>query len=148
MKWFDTITSQNYFTHNGNTQIQNDGLAMGAPSSGLISELFLQQMEYVHLTCLSTKHKIIDYFRYVDDILLIFDSNHTNIQTILNDFNVIHPKLKFTAEIETDNKINYLDVIIHRTPTDRKMSIYRKPTFTDRIIPYTSNHPTQHKSQQ
>ena len=24
-------------------------------------------------------------------------------------------------------------------------SIYRKPTFTDTIIPYTSNHPTQHK---
>jgi hypothetical protein len=25
------------------------------------------------------------------------------------------------------------------------VSIYRKPTFTDTIIPYTSNHPTQHK---
>ena len=102
-------------------------------------------MEHVHLARLSTKHKIIDYFRYVDDILLIFDSNHTDIQTILNDFNAIHPKLKFTAEIETDNKINYLDVTIHRTPTDWKMSIYRMPTFTDTIIPYTSNHPTQHK---
>ena len=144
MKWFDTITSQNYFTHNGNIQIQNDGLAMCAPSSGLISELFLQ-MEHVHLARLSTKHKIIDYFRYMDDILLIFNSNHTDIQTILNDFNAVHPKLKFTAEIETDNKINYLDLTIHRTPTDWKMSIYRKPTFTDTIVPYTSNHPTQHK---
>ena len=97
MKWFDTITSQNYFTHNGNIQIQNDGLAMCAPSSGLISELFLQ-MEHVHLARLSTKHKIIDYFRYMDDILLIFDSNHTDIQTVLNDFNAIHPKLKFTLD--------------------------------------------------
>jgi len=26
-----------------------------------------------------------------------------------------------------------------------KTSIYRKPTFTGTIIPYTSNHPTQHK---
>ena len=24
------------------------------------------------------------------------------------------------------------------------MSTYRKPTFTDTVIPYTSNHPTQH----
>ena len=116
MKRFDTITSQNCYTHNGKRQIQNDGLAMGAPSSGLISEIFLQQMEHVHLARLSTKHKIIDYFRYVDDILLIFDSNHTDIQTILNDFNAIHLKLKFTAEIETDNKINYLDVTIHTEP--------------------------------
>jgi len=41
--------------------------------------------------------------------------------------------------------INYLDITIHGTPTDWKMSIYRMPTFTDTIIPYTSNHPTQHK---
>jgi hypothetical protein len=142
MKWFDTITIQNYFTHTGNIQIQNDGLTMGAPSYGLISELFLQQMEHLHLAHLTTKLKI-DYFRYMDDILLIFDSNHTDIQTIFNDFNAIHPKLKFTAEI--DSMINYLDITIPRTPTDWKMSIHRKPTFTDTIIPYRSNHPTQHK---
>ena len=118
---------------------------MGAPSSGLISELFLQQMEHKHLKRLSTKHKIIEYFRYVDDILLIFYSNHTDIHAILTDFNELHPNLKFTAETETDNMINYLDMTIHRTPTDWNMSIHRKPTFTNTIIPYTSNHPTQHK---
>ena len=100
MKWFYTITSQNYFAHNGNMQIQNDGLAMGAPSS----ELFLQQMEHVHLARLSTKHKIIDYFHYVDYILLIFDSDHTDIWTVIDDFNAVHPKLKFMAEIETDRQ--------------------------------------------
>jgi hypothetical protein len=57
----------------------------------------------------------------------------------------LHPKLNFTAEIETGNKINYLDITIHRTPTCWRISIYRKPTFTDTVIPYTSNHPTQHK---
>jgi hypothetical protein len=81
---------------------------MGAPSSGLISELFLQQMEHVHLPRLSTKHKIIDYFRYMDDILLIFGSNHTDIQTVLNNVNAIHPKVKFTAELKTDTKIKLL----------------------------------------
>jgi len=40
--------------------------------------------------------------------------------------------------------INYLDTTIHKTPTNWMVSIYRKPTFTDTIIPYTSNHPTQH----
>jgi hypothetical protein len=142
MKWFDTITSQNYFTRNGNIQIQNDVLVMGAPSSGLISELFLQQTEHLHLAHLTTKLKIIKYFCYVDDILLIFDSNHTDIQTVINDFNAIHPKLKFMAEIKTGNMITYLDITIHRTPTDWKISIYKKPTFTDAIIPFTSNHPT------
>jgi hypothetical protein len=125
------------------TQIQNDDLAMGTPSSGLISELFLQHMEHLHLAPLSTKLKIINYFRYVDDIPMMFDSNHTDTQKKLNDFNAILPKLKFTAELETNNRINYLDITIHRTPTHWRMSIYRKPTFTDTIIPYTSNHPIQ-----
>ena len=94
---------------------------------------------------LSTKHKIINYFRYVEDILIIFDPNHSIIQAILADFNTLHPKLQFTAETEKDNAINYLDVNIHRTPSGWKTAVYRKPTFTDTIIPYTSNHPPQHK---
>jgi hypothetical protein len=42
-------------------------------------------------------------------------------------------------------KINYLDITIHKTPMSWKTSIYRKPTFTDMIIPYSSNHLAQHK---
>ena len=38
-----------------------------------------------------------------------------------------------------------MDFSIQKTPHNLRTSIYRKPTFTDSIIPYTSNHPTQHK---
>jgi hypothetical protein len=94
---------------------------------------------------LSMKHKIISDFRYVDNILMIFDLNHSSIQTILADFNTLHPNLQFTAEMEENNTINYLDITIHRIPTNWKTVIYRVPTFADTIIPYTSNHPSQHK---
>jgi len=134
LNWYDVITQQNYFTTYNEILIQRNGLAMGAPTSGLISEFFLQNLEHLHLTNLSNKHKIINYLHYVDEILLIFDFNHTNIQNILNDFNAIQPTLKFTAQTETNNSINYLDVTIHKTPQKWKISIYRKPTFTD-------NHP-------
>ena len=85
------------------------------------------------------------YYYYVDDILIIFDPTHSSIQTILDDFNTLHRNLQFTAELEENNTINYLDINIQKTPTNRKTAIYRKPKFTDTIIPYTSNHPTQHK---
>jgi len=42
-------------------------------------------------------------------------------------------------------RAHYLDVNIHRTPSSWKTAVYRKPTFTNTIIPYTSNHPSQHK---
>jgi len=64
----------------------------------------------------------MNYFRYVDDILLIFDSNHTNIQAILTDFNTIHPKLHLTAETEQNNTKNYLDISIQKNCTQYKNS--------------------------
>jgi hypothetical protein len=62
MSWYETITKQNYFTYNSKVTIQKEGLAMGAPSSGLIAEMFLQYTEHLHMARLSTKHKIINYF--------------------------------------------------------------------------------------
>ena len=145
LDWYEVITRQNYFQHNDKTITQPDGLAMGAPSSTIISEIFLQHLEHTHLPHLAQKHKLVNYFRYVDDILLIYDSQHTRIHSLLHDLNSIHPNLQFTQEVEQNNTIIYLDITIHKTPVNIKISIYRKPTFTDTIIPYTSNHPTQHK---
>ena len=107
---------------------------MSAPSSGLIAEILLH-IEHLHLAHLTHKHNIINYCQYVDDILLIFDSNHTNIQTILKDFHALHPKLHFTAEAERDHTLHCLDISLHRTPTNVRTAIYRKPTFADTIIP-------------
>ena len=77
--------------------IQKDGLAMGVQTSSLIAEFFLQNLENIHPAHLSEKHKIAGYFRYVYDILLIYDSSHTNIPDISNEFNTIYPNLEFTA---------------------------------------------------
>ena len=117
---------------------------MGAPTSGLLAEFFLQHLEHIHIPFLSHKHKIVRYFRYVDDILIIY-TNHSDIHNILDDFNTIYPKLKFTAEQETNSQLNFLDITIHRTPTNWEFAIYRKPIFTDTIIPYNYNHPNHHK---
>ena len=50
LRWYDVITRQNYFAHNKDIILQYDGLAMGAPSSGLIAEIFLQHTHLAHLT--------------------------------------------------------------------------------------------------
>ena len=118
---------------------------MGAPSSSILSEIFLQHTKHSHFPRISMKHKLINYFRYVDDILLIYDSSHTDITSILNDFNSTHPNLTFTDELERDNKLSFLDITIHKPPPGIKISIFKKPTFTDTLIPYTSNHPPQHR---
>jgi hypothetical protein len=105
LDWYEVITKQNYILNNDKIIIQTDGLAMGAPSSSIVSEIFLQHIEHTYLPCPAQKHKLINYFHFVNDILLIYDLQHTNIHTILNDFNYIHPNLVFTQETEQNNKI-------------------------------------------
>jgi hypothetical protein len=116
---------------------------MGAPSSSILAEIFLQHIEHTHLTYLTQKHKLINYFRYVDDILLIYDSHHRDIHSILDDFNAMPPNLHFAGKTEQNSALNYLDVTTYKTPTNIKISIYRKPNFTDThslyiLSPYTT----------
>jgi len=118
---------------------------MGAPSSTILSKIFLQHIEHTHFPYLAQKDKFINYFRYVDGILLIYDSHLTNIHAVLDDFISMQPNFQYTEEMEQNNTLNYLDITIHKTPTNIKISIYRKPIFIDTLIPYTSNHPIQYK---
>jgi hypothetical protein len=124
LDWYETITQQNYFRHN-DTIIQTDSLAMGAPSSSIIQEIFLQHTEHTHLPHLTQKHKLMNYVQYVDDILLIFDSQTTDLHSILYDFNFPRPYLHFTEELEQNNTINYLDITIHRTPANVKSCLQK-----------------------
>ena len=145
ISWYDTITKQYYFANKKKIMIQNEGLAMGAPTAGLIAEFILHNLENTHLAHLTEKRKITEYFRYVEAILPIYIPDHTNTQDKTDDFNSLHSNITFTDELETNNKLNYLHISIHRTPTGWETSINRKHTFIETIIPYSSNHPAQHK---
>jgi hypothetical protein len=99
--------------------VQNDGISVGATSSNMIAEIFLQHTGNLHIANLTNKQSIVNYFRYVDVILIIFDSNQTNIQAFLKDFNAIHHNLQFTAEMEANSTINYLVFYIKKPPPTR-----------------------------
>jgi len=96
LHWY-IITKQNYFTNE--IIIQQDVLAMGAPSSGLIAEIFLQHMEHLHLAHLTQtqNHKLLAICRHPASFW-----PQPHIQAIVL-FNAIHPKLQFTAGTERDN---------------------------------------------
>jgi hypothetical protein len=60
-------------------------------------------------------------------------------------FNNISPKLKFTIEKEIEHKIKFLDITINREPNKMSVNIYKKPAYTDFIIPNDSCHHREHK---
>jgi hypothetical protein len=95
--------------------------------------------------CLETK-SILFYARYVDDILIIFDKSALRIDTLTNTLNDIHNSLTFTPSPKTERKISRLDLKIIRNNSTFEIDIFRKPTTTDTTIPFTSNHPLEHKT--
>jgi hypothetical protein len=51
----------------------------------------------------------------VDDILLMYNDKHTDINLTLQEFNNMQPNLRFTIEKKHHNKINFLDITMQRT---------------------------------
>jgi predicted RNA binding protein with dsRBD fold (UPF0201 family) len=93
-----TVLSQNYFNALDNHYIQKTGLAMGAPTSSLLSEIFLQNLESNFILDFLTENKVSGYVRYVDDILIVTNKRTTDINKVFTAFNNITPHMKFIME--------------------------------------------------
>ncbi len=141
----NTILHQNYFTYNLEIYEQKDGLAMGAPTSNIISEAFLQNIDNKIISIIHNHDKNSKYYRYVDDALYISQNNGSSINEIMNEINKIHNNIQFTVDKEDQNKIHYLDLTIINEIPKFQYTVYRKPTQTSLTIPYNSYHPPQHK---
>ena len=142
----NTITKQNYFTHNNKFYTQIDGVPMGSPISSILAEIFIHHIEQKYILHNNKHaHKILYWHRFVDDIILLYKGNKRQVENFHKYINSIHPKLKFIIDIEKDNSINFLDLTITKQNNTHMYKIYRKPTTTDMVIRKLSNHPTQHK---
>jgi hypothetical protein len=80
---------------------------MGAPTSAMLAEVFIHYLEHTRIIDILKEFQITDYHRYVDDILIIYNTHTTNIDNTLEEFNKIHPEIKFTMEKEENDKINF-----------------------------------------
>ena len=122
------------------------GIAMGSPVSSTLAEIYLQYFEELIIKHWIETNEVIYYKRYVDDIIIIFNQNKIEEESITRYMNNIHKHLEFKLTEEENKTINYLDLYIHRNNNNNvQIGIYRKPTQTDTTIHFTSNHPLQHK---
>ena len=89
--------------------------------------------------------QILYYTRYIDDILIIYDTDNTNPDKLTQHANAMHENLQFNSTQEPNGCINFLDLTIIRRTARLETDIYRKPTTTDTTIHFTSIHPNEHK---
>lgn len=140
------ITNQNYFQYNNKLYSQKEGFVMGSPLSALLSEIYMQHYETNNiLNNKNYKQNIKAYFRYVDDTFILFRGSDRQAINMVNSLNKINKHIQFTLETQINNKINFLDLTITIINNKFNFNIYRKPTQTDAIIPFDSNHPYNQK---
>jgi hypothetical protein len=78
-------------------------------------------------------------------VLIIYDSTLTSLTNIQRYMDTIHSNIKLKPTDETNDNVNFLDLLITRQPTSLELDIYRKPTATDTTINFLSNHPFEQK---
>ncbi|XP_044749411.1 uncharacterized protein LOC123310093 [Coccinella septempunctata] len=113
------------------------GLGMGNNLAPVTSDIVMVEVQNLAIDKLSFG---IPFFkRYVDDIItsIPFDKK----DEILAAFNSIHPRLKFTIEIEShNNSLPFLDTLLIRRDNRIITDWYQKPTFSGRILNFNSKH--------
>ena len=139
------ILNQNYFQYDDKYFHPTKGIAMGSPISSTIAEIYHHIFQELFIKQWIESGEISYYRIYVDDILIIFDQNKTNENSVLHHMNNIHKYVEFKLTVEENNNINYLDLTIHRHNNNLSLGIYRKPTQLDVTIHFTSNHPLEQK---
>jgi hypothetical protein len=78
--------------------------------------------------------------KYVDDLLCVYEKDKINAESFLETLNSIEPKIQFTLEEESNQKLPYLDILIERNTQKLNTKVYRKPTDKGILLNYKSNH--------
>ena len=75
---------------------------------------------------------------YIDDTFLSFKAQ-SHIDNFLQYLNTKHENIEFTAEVETDNSLSFLDLYIFKHNNNFINLVYRKNTFSGLGIHILSN---------
>ena len=107
----ELCTKELHFSYNNETYKQVDGIVMGNPLGPVIANIFM--VEFENKTIPRISDKMPKWMRYIDDSLAFIKADQ--LEHILEVLNSYHPDIKFTSEIEENNKLPFLDILLTRT---------------------------------
>ena len=123
---------------------QIDGLGMGLPLSPTLANIFLCHNEEKWLDSCPLLYKPVFYRRYMDDCFLLFRKK-SHCKHLLDYLNSKNTNIEFTVETEVENKIPFLDCLIHKRNDSFEVEVYRKKTFTGLGTSFFSFSPSIYK---
>ena len=135
---------ESMFIFNNTYYSQVDGVAMGSPLGPTLANAFMCHYEKIWLNNCPEHFKPVYYRRYVDDIFVLFKSEH-DIDLFKDYLNTCHSNISFTYEKESQGFMPFLDYKIFRENGKFATSVFRKSTFTGVYSNYNSLIPSTYK---
>ena len=118
------------------------GKAMGTKMAPSYANLFMSLLEKQMLS--SYKHKLLVYFRYIDDIFMIWTDGENSLNDFLTHCNSQNKNIQFEQTI-SDTSIPFLDDSVTLEGGKLTTDLYCKPTDKHKYLYHTSCHPKHTK---
>ena len=115
---------------------------MGSPLGPVIAGIFMVELERTLVPKLA--QHMYPWNRYVDDTIAWIKQD--SVEYVTQQLNSFHENIQFTYEMESDNKISFLDILlIRKNDSEIETTVYRKPTDNDIYLNWNSFAPIKWK---
>lgn len=145
------VLQHNTFSFKKELYLQLVGTAMGTKVAPCYAHLVMSYLEKdLFRRCQTlfgheqTERIKSVYFRFLDDIFIVWDSQFGELDSFLDLVHALHYNFKFTVNKHVD-KLSFLDVLVIRNGTQVDTDVFKKPTSSDQYLHFTSHHPSHTK---
>ena len=133
----ECVLKNNHFEHNGQFFRQKRGTAIGTKMAPQYAIVFMAELEEKLLGSYELKPEV--WWRYIDDIFMIWEHGEENLQKFMKHLNSQHHSIKFTFEY-SPTSVNFLDVQVIRVDDKLVTDLFVKPTDTHQYLHASSCH--------
>lgn len=141
------ILNNNTFLYDDVFYIQKKGTAMGTKVAPTYAHLTMAYLEVTLFSIYKTKYKIDTentimkhYWRFLDDILIIWNPQYGQHQDFINTFQSINTNIQFENTVN-ENEIHFLDIKLIKQNNYIISDIFYKLTDAKRYLHFYSFHP-------
>ena len=138
-----TILESSTFEFGGTHYHQISGTSMGTRMAPPYANLFMGRIDEAIINEFSVP--IRNYKRFIDDVFFTFHGPRRELDRAMEFMNGLHKDIKFTFHVSTES-IAFMDLTLSRNNIGGIGSkLYRKPTDTNSLLHFHSNHPRHQK---
>lgn len=132
------VLRNNNFEFDGEHFLQILGTAIGTKMAPPYANLFMDELERTLID--GYEKKPHTWFRYIDDIFMIWTAGEKKLERFLNYINNSHDTIKFTWNYSRE-QVDFLDVTVLNRNGKLETDLYVKPTDKHQYLDSRSCHP-------